>query len=132
MSGPKKAIGNGGSVSGIDAPRMSPGAIHRQFSRLRSDLIGNKNAEFVEIAHDVCNGIALCLELTNGSDLVRQENFDEEPGDERPPILGVVDTERLLFFARAAAALLASNAEHHIEWLNECAPREKKNGGGHA
>jgi len=97
---------------------MTDQPIHEPFSWLDKSLSCDRNAQFAETTFDICNGIALCLELAHSANLERTHNKDCDAGDECWPAIGIVESERLLMFAQSAARMLSANAERHIDRLN--------------
>lgn len=102
---------------------LQPSASHEAFSWLHTNLKHDPDAQFVESTLNLCNGIAICLQLVHNSNMVRSNQDDLEPGDDEVPLLDVVDTERLMLFAQTAAQMLADDAERRIGRMNE---REQK------
>lgn len=94
-------------------------AAHQPFSFLHDSLQYDPGAQFVAVTMDIAQGIKLCLEVANSSTLARAMNVDADAGEEDLPLLDVTDTDRIMRLAAAAAHLLATHAEKHIEWLNE-------------
>lgn len=105
-----------------------PSAHHQPFSWLHTGRPNDRGGALAARTLDVCQGIALCIEIAHSSDLTRLHNDDADPGEAAVPTLGVCDTDRLLRLARASAELLAAHAEDHIEWLNNAARREQAGG----
>jgi hypothetical protein len=91
---------------------------HQPFSFLDKSVSRDPNAHFAETTFNICNGIAMCLELAHCADLERTHNDDCDAGKECRPAIGIVETERLLMFAQSAARMLSANAERHIDQLN--------------
>jgi hypothetical protein len=113
-------------MSARDGIDLKAAPLHKAFSWLRPDLEHDHDAQFVATAHDVCKGIATCLQLVQNSNMVRSNQDDFVPGDEDAPLLDIGDTERLMLFAQAAAQMLGEDAERRIERLNERAQKKAK------
>jgi hypothetical protein len=92
--------------------------VHEPFSFLEKSVSCDPNAHFAETTFNICNGIAMCLELAHSANLERTHNKDCDAGDECRPAIGIVETERLLMFAQSAAKMLTASAERHIDRLN--------------
>lgn len=107
-------------------------AAHQPFSFLHSSLQHDPGAQFVAVAMYIAQGVKLCLEMANSSTLARVMNLDADAGEEDLPLLDVTDTDRIMRLAAAAAHLLATHAEKHIEWLNEHRSTAKTAEGGAA
>ena len=107
-------------------------AAHQPFSFLHSSLQHDPGAQFVAVAMYIAQGVKLCLEMANSSTLARAMNLDADAGEEDLPLLDVTDTDRIMRLAAAAAHLLATHAEKHIEWLNEHRSTAKTAEGGAA
>jgi hypothetical protein len=105
-----------------------PIAHHQAFSWLHTSRPNDRGAALAATTLDVCQGIALCVEIVHSSDLTRLHNNDADPGEEAVPTLGAYDTDRLLRLAKSAAELMAAYAEDHIEWLNNVARNEQSGG----
>lgn len=89
----------------------SSAALHQPFSWLHSSLKNDSGAQFIARTRDVCNGVALCLELVHMSDVDRATCV--------PPLLSVCDTERLMQLALVSVRMLAESAACEIEALND-------------
>lgn len=116
------------------APAKLPptAAAHKPFLFLHDSLKYDQAAQFVAVTMDIAQGIKLCLELASNSTLTRAMNLDADAGEEDLPLLDATDTDRIMRLAAAAAHLLASHAEKHIEWLNEHKATVKASEGGAA
>lgn len=100
-------------------PMPDPEPVHKEFSWLPARLAFDHRAQFVATTLDVCRGIDVCIGLVQSSNSTRLNNIDADPQDATPPMLGIVETEQLLFLSKASARLLADTAEKHIEWLGK-------------
>lgn len=99
-----------------DSNVTSPAAaLHQPFSWLHSSLKNNQDAQFVARTRDVCNGVALCLDLVQMSDVDRATCAQS--------VLSVCDSERLMLLAAASVKMLADSAEREIEYLNSRAQK---------
>lgn len=81
--------------------------LHQYFSRLPADFSHDAAAKMIELAHDVSDGVALCLELLSEDDLRRQ--------NDEAPMLGIGDTTRLMRLAVASLRMLRDEAHSRIE-----------------
>jgi hypothetical protein len=90
-------------------------ALHRPFSWLHSSLDDNANAQFIARTLDVCNGVALCLDLAQMSDVDRATCVQ--------PVLSVCDASYLMLLATASVKMLADSAAGEIESMNSRAQK---------
>lgn len=116
----------------VPAKLLPTAAAHQPFSFLHGSLQYDPSAQFVAVAMDIAQGVKVCLEMANSSALARAMNLDADAGEEDLPLLDVTDTDRVMRLAAAAAQLLATHAEKHIEWLNEHKATVKASEGGAA
>jgi hypothetical protein len=101
--------------TGTGAAPGPGGQIHQAFSWVEKGVADVDGAEFAALTVDVCRGIETCLQLMHVTDI----SVGSGAGDEDPPILGVVDKERLLLLAQAAAHMLGDRANMRIDDMNK-------------
>ena len=103
---------------------MSKPPLHQYQSFLDPRIPRGGSTAFVETTYDIASGLGLALELIHSSNVDRLAQEDNP--NNSPPILGVVETERLMRFAIVASNLLAEAAWERIDSLNHIADEEAK------
>jgi len=101
--------GGAGAALGPVAP------IHQALSWVEKGVADVDGAEFAALTMDVCRGVQTCLQLMHVTDI----SVGSGAGDEDPPILGVVDKERLLLLAQAAVHMLGDRANMRVDDMNK-------------
>jgi hypothetical protein len=76
-------------------------------------------ADFIELTRDVTAGIRSSLHIAVASDLVREINLDCDADQLAPPAIGKTDAANLMRLSIAAASMLQSIAQDHIDRLNK-------------
>jgi hypothetical protein len=92
--------------------------IHQPFSWAMGEFDDGRDAFFAALTLDVCNGIQTCLELVHATDLASGPSA----ACEEPPILGVMDRDRLLRLATVSARMLSDRAWKEVTRKNNQTP----------
>jgi hypothetical protein len=106
---------NRSNNTSTDAAPGPVAPIHQAFSWVEKGVADVDGAEFAALTVDVCRGIETCLQLMHVADI----SMGSGAGDEDPPILGVVDKERLLLLAQAAVHMLGDRANMRVDDMNK-------------
>lgn len=109
-------------------PEFNPkDGIHEPYSWYCEDKEDFPLANLAALTMDVCAGINTCLELIHSCDLSLETNAWADAGDEVQPILSVQDRSRLMRLAISASAMLRTEGEHGIDWINNHSKEYLKN-----
>lgn len=95
---------------------LTSAAIHRPFSWLHASIEGDAHADFLALTKTITGGVALCLQLAQGSNVDR--------ATETLPILSISDAESLLLLATASIKLLEKSATDAIDDMNARAMKD--------
>lgn len=107
------------AISAFPERDILPEAVHQDFRWIEGDAQAAVHAQLLERALDISAGINTCLELVYSSNMERLGNHDVTPAERILPLLDVGDTDRLMRFSIAAAALLRDSLRHGVESLND-------------